>query len=57
MVTKAKTATSKAPVEKVDDPKETWIVYQSGLEPADSNGFQAPIFSRVTMDEYKKLGL
>jgi hypothetical protein len=41
----------------VDDPNETWIVYRSGFEPPDSNGFQAPIFKRVTSDEYKKLGL
>ena len=41
----------------VEDPKQTWIVYQSGLEPADENGFQAPIFSRITTEEYAKLGI
>jgi len=47
------------PVETVpvdDDPKQTWIVYQDGLEPPDDNGFQAPKFSRVTTEDYAKLG-
>ena len=42
---------------ETEDPKQTWIVYQDGLDPADANGFQAPHFSRVTTEEYAKLGI
>ena len=51
------TENTDVPVEAVDDPNETWIVYQDGLEPPDNNGFQAPHFSRVTSAVFAKLGI